>query len=326
MHPLENLTGATERDRETLFSAGTGPSTGQPAAHSGDASRAGSGADGTANRDNTRGSNPSASQATHVVCAIPARYASERLPGKPLRLIAGKPMIQHVVERVRSVPGVARTVVLTDDERIEETVRAFGAEVEMTPVDCKSGTDRIAWAARSWATPLSEAGEPLRQAVINVQGDEPLIDRSIVERIAQHLANHPDDEMVTAATPFSQSMIDSGAASDASKVKVVTDLAGKALYFSRSMIPFVRDGATAANKPRLHVGLYGYRLDVLEALAELAPTPLEQAESLEQLRALEHGISIRVLNTDHQAFGVDTEQDLARAEELLNPELSGANP
>ncbi len=252
---------------------------------------------------------------TQVVCAIPARFGSQRLPGKALRLIAGKPMIQHVAERVASATHVDRTVVLTDDERIVDAVKSFGCEVEMTPTDCASGTDRIAWAAKQWQLATNANGEPQELAVINVQGDEPMIDPALIGRVARHLLEHPDDEMVTVSTPFTQSMIKDGQAADPSNVKVVTDLEGRALYFSRSLIPNDRHQSGLA--PHLHVGLYGYRLDLLARLASLEPSPLEQIESLEQLRALENGISIRVLNTDQAAFGVDTEDDLERAEAIF---------
>ena len=254
---------------------------------------------------------------TLVVCAIPARFGSQRLPGKALRLIAGKPMIQHVAERVASAKHVDRTVVLTDDERIARAVESFGCEAEMTPEDCTSGTDRIAWAADRWAAPTDAQGAEQPLAVVNVQGDEPMIDPALVDQVARHLVEQPQDEMVTVSTPFTPAMIDQGQAADPSNVKVVTDLKGLALYFSRSLIPYDQECAGRLT-PQLHVGLYGYRRDVLARLAALEPTPLEQTESLEQLRALENGIRIRVLQTKHAAFGVDTESDLERAEAILS--------
>ena len=241
------------------------------------------------------------SQSGGIVGAIPARYASTRLPGKPLLRLAGKPMVQHVVERVARVPEIERTVVLTDDERIVEAVEAFGGEAEMTPEDCVSGTDRIAWAARNWSC----------RAVINVQGDEPLIDPHAVGRLARHLAEFPDCEMATLAAPLPVGRLD-----DPNAVKVVYAQDGRALYFSRAPIPHARRENEFA--PLLHVGIYGYRRDVLLRLAELAPTPLERAESLEQLRALEHGISIQVLRLEHVlAGGVDTPDDVAEIESIL---------
>lgn len=236
-----------------------------------------------------------------IVGAIPARFASTRLPGKPLLAIAGKPMVQHVVERVRRVPEIARVVVLTDDARIFDAVRAFGGEVELTPADCASGTDRIAFAARNWQA----------QAVINVQGDEPLIDPDAVGRLARHLTEHPEEEMATLAAP-----LPAGRFADPNAVKVVAAQDGRALYFSRAAIPHPRN--VGGVSPLLHVGIYGYRRDVLLRLAELAPSPLERTESLEQLRALEHGITIRVLRLHSVlAGGVDTAEDLAEAERLL---------
>ncbi len=240
-----------------------------------------------------------------IIGAIPARYASERLPGKPLRTLAGRPLIEHVVRRCQQAPGLARVVVLTDDERVAETVRGFGGECEMTPADCASGTDRIAHAARRWDA----------AAIVNIQGDEPLIDPDAVEAVAQHLASHPAEEMVTLAAPISDDDF-----ADPNVVKVVRDRRGYALYFSRAAIPYPRRAGAAERLA--HVGIYGYRRDVLMGLAALEPTPLERSESLEQLRALEHGIAIRVLEVASSEPGVDTPEDLARAEALLTGALS----
>lgn len=232
--------------------------------------------------------------------AIPARYGSTRLPGKPLLPIAGRPMIEHVYTRVARARGLDRVVVLTDDERIAEAVRSFGGEWEMTPGDCASGTDRIAWAARQWDA----------SAVINVQGDEPLIDPEGISRIAGHLAANPADAVVTLATPAEPGEMDNPNA-----VKVVLARDGSALYFSRSPIPYPRQSGGAA--PLKHLGIYGYQRDALLRLAGLPPTPLERSESLEQLRALENGIPIRVLVVDRGSFGVDTAEDLERVETIL---------
>jgi 3-deoxy-D-manno-octulosonate cytidylyltransferase len=234
------------------------------------------------------------------VGAIPARYGSTRLPGKPLLPIAGRPMIEHVYTRVARVPGLARVVVLTDDERIARAVEAFGGEWEMTPPDCASGTDRIAWAARHWDA----------AAVVNIQGDEPLIDPEAVSRVAEHLAAHPEDPVVTLATP---ALADEMGNPNAVKVVLARD--GSALYFSRSAIPYPRQEEGAA--PLKHLGIYGYQRDALLRLAGLAPTPLERSESLEQLRALENGIPIRVLVVERGSFGVDTAEDLERVEAIL---------
>lgn len=235
-----------------------------------------------------------------MVAAIPARYASTRLPGKALRLLAGRPIIQHVYERVCRAPGLARVVVLTDDRRVAEAVARFGGEWQMTPTDCPSGTDRIAWAAREWTA----------AAVVNIQGDEPLVDPGSVGRIAAHLLDRPFDAMVTLAVPAAR-----GELADPNAVKVVLDREGFALYFSRAPIPYRRGEAGAL--PLRHVGLYGYQRAALLELAALPPSPLEVTESLEQLRALEHGLRIRVLQAEGAAPGVDTPEDLARVEALL---------
>jgi 3-deoxy-manno-octulosonate cytidylyltransferase (CMP-KDO synthetase) len=232
-----------------------------------------------------------------LVAAIPARYASSRLPGKPLALLAGRPMIEHVYRRARAASGVDRVVVLTDDERIAAAVESFGGEAEMTPAACASGTDRIAWAAGSWRA----------RAVVNVQGDEPLIDPEAIGAVARHLLDHPGDPMVTLAAPATEEEKD-----DPNAVKVVRDRCGYALYFSRARVPHPRHGDEAPVWK--HIGVYGYQRATLLELAALAPTPLERCESLEQLRALEHGIAIRVLEVAGSEPGVDTEEDLARAE------------
>lgn len=236
-----------------------------------------------------------------VIGAIPARYASSRLSGKPLRSVAGRPLIEHVYRRASEAAQLDRVVVLTDDERIVQAVDNFGGSSELTPTDCASGTDRIAWAAKKW---------PGDSAVINIQGDEPLIDPEAIDRIAIHLREHPGDPVVTLATQ-------AGAEDESNPdvVKVVLDRRGYALYFSRSPIPFPRhsEAATALR----HVGIYGYQMEALRRLAELEPTLLERTESLEQLRALENGIAIRVMLVDHAWAGVDTMEDLQRVEALL---------
>jgi 3-deoxy-manno-octulosonate cytidylyltransferase (CMP-KDO synthetase) len=235
------------------------------------------------------------------VGAIPARFGSTRLPGKPLLPIAGRPMIEHVYGRVAQARGLARVVVLTDDERIARAVEAFGGEVEMTPPECASGTDRIAHAARGWSA----------AAVVNIQGDEPLIDPEAVSRLAEHLAGHPEDPVVTLAAPATLEELDNPNA-----VKVVLGLSGHALYFSRSPIPYPRNPGEG-DPPLKHLGIYGYQRAALLRLAELPPTPLERAESLEQLRALENGMAIRVLKIAAASPGVDTPDDLERVERIL---------
>jgi 3-deoxy-manno-octulosonate cytidylyltransferase (CMP-KDO synthetase) len=213
-------------------------------------------------------------------------------------------MIEHVYTRVARARGLDRVVVLTDDERIARAVEGFGGEWEMTPEDCASGTDRIAWAARRW-----DAG-----AVINIQGDEPLIDPEEISRIAEHLAAHPEDQVVTLATPATPEEM-----GNPNAVKVVLGLDGAALYFSRSAVPYQRQ--EGGFSPLKHLGIYGYQRDALLRLAALPPTPLERSESLEQLRALENGISIRVLVVDRASIGVDTAEDLERVERILMEKL-----
>jgi 3-deoxy-manno-octulosonate cytidylyltransferase (CMP-KDO synthetase) len=212
-------------------------------------------------------------------------------------------MIEHVYTRVARARGLDRVVVLTDDERIARAVEGFGGEVEMTPEDCASGTDRIAWAARRWDAAATAA-------VINIQGDEPLIDPEEVSRIAEHLAAHPGDPVVTLATPATAEEM-----ANPNAVKVVLARDGAALYFSRSPIPFPRSPGGFA--PLKHLGIYGYQREALLRLAGLPPTPLERSESLEQLRALENGIPIRVLIVERGSFGVDTAEDLERVEKIL---------
>ena len=239
------------------------------------------------------------------MCAIPARYDSQRLPGKVLLPLAGRPMIQHVYDRAASAERVDRVIVLTDDQRVVEVVEGFGGQVEVTPTDLASGTDRIAWAARHWT----------EEAIINVQGDEPMLDARLVTRIADHMRQHPDDQMVTAAAPA-----DPGDSDDPAKVKVVVDPEGHALYFSRAPIPYRAGdaGATGPPPPRLrHIGVYGYRRQTLLTLSRLPASRYEQCEKLEQLRALENGVPIRVLVTEHRGFGVDTQEDLSRAAKIL---------
>ncbi len=244
-----------------------------------------------------------------IVAAIPARYASIRLPGKALLPLAGRSMVEHVWRRATAAAGLERVVVLTDDARIARVVEGFGGEVEMSPTDCASGTDRIAWAARSWDC----------DGVVNVQGDEPMIDPDGISRIASHLASHPEDPVVTLAAAAEPGDLDTP-----SVVKVVLDRRGYALYFSRAPIPFPRLPGGAA--PLRHLGIYGYQRQALLELARLEPTPLERSESLEQLRALESGIAIRVLTGARPSWGVDTVADAAAMERRMTATLQGGDP
>ncbi len=241
-----------------------------------------------------------------TVGLIPARFASTRFPGKPLHLIAGRPLLQHVVERCRAAKCLHDVIVATDDLRIAEMATRF-VRVEMTRADHPSGTDRIAEAAARLDC----------DSVVNIQGDEPLIEPAVIDAVARALDDAP---MSTAATPLRHAE----EVANPNVVKVVTTLDGRALYFSRHTIPFLRDlkdpapAAALAAFPFLkHLGIYGYRRATLMALVGWTPSPLEQAEKLEQLRALEHGIAIRVVRTEHESIGVDVPSDVARVEAIL---------
>jgi len=241
-----------------------------------------------------------------IIGIIPARYASTRFPGKPLHPIAGKPLVQHVVERCREAQSLAEVMVATDDERIAKVAREF-CPVEMTRADHPSGTDRIAEVAARLDC----------DAVVNVQGDEPLIAPEVIDAVAGALI---DAEMTTAATPVNNI----SDYSDPNVVKVVVSAAGRALYFSRRTIPFVRDLAEESPEQQLaafpflkHLGIYGYQCQTLQRLVEYVPSPLEQAEKLEQLRALENGIEITVCQVEYEAIGVDVPEDVQRVEALL---------
>ena len=237
---------------------------------------------------------------------IPARYASTRFPGKPLHPIAGKPLIQHVVERCREASALADVIVATDDERIAKVAAEF-CTVEMTRADHSTGTDRIAEVAARLDC----------DAVVNVQGDEPLIASAVIDAVASALV---DAEMTTAATAVNNI----SELEDSNAVKVVVSATGRALYFSRRTIPFLRDLSEESPSQQLsafpflkHLGIYGYRRETLQRLVGFAPSPLEQAERLEQLRALENDIAIAVCKVDYDAIGVDVPEDVQRVEALL---------
>lgn len=241
-----------------------------------------------------------------VIGIIPSRYASSRLPGKPLKPIGGKPMIQRVYERAKLARHLHSVTVATDDERIARIVLAFGGNVVMTSPAHPSGTDRLAEAAAS-----SDA-----DIVVNIQGDQPFLDPLMIEEAVQPLLEDPALNMSTLMHPIAREED----LHDPAVVKVVVDLHGNALYFSRSLIPYPRQHVP--HNVYEHVGLYVYRRDFLIKLAALPPTVLEQIESLEQLRVLEHGYKLRVVETKvhdnaFSGFSVDTEQDLLRAEEML---------
>lgn len=237
-----------------------------------------------------------------AVAVIPARYASTRLPGKPLLDICGKPLIQRVWEVVSRVRRLDAVVVATDDARIADTVEAFDGKVCMTSPDCRSGSDRVREVAASLAADV----------YVNVQGDEPLLDPSAIETL---LAVFTRDESVQVATLCSR--ISEEQARSPHQVKVIRDHAGNALYFSRAPLPFVRDAAESAVFLG-HIGMYAYRADALRCFASLPPSPLEQAEKLEQLRFLQAGIPIRVLEAPPMGAGVDTPEDLERVRALVS--------
>ena len=244
-----------------------------------------------------------------VLGVIPARWGATRFPGKPLALIAGKPLVQRVWERARAAAKLDAVLIATDDERIANAARGFGAEVVMTSPDHPSGTDRIAEAARVFA---AERG-PVSH-VVNIQGDEPTIDPALIDVLAETLLADPTLDMVTAATPLH----DAAELRNPNCVKVVLARTGDALYFSRAPIPFFGAvDAAEAVRPLRHQGIYGYTSRFLADFVRWPPSPLEKAERLEQLRALENGARIRVVVTARESLGVDAPEDVARVEKVL---------
>ena len=235
-----------------------------------------------------------------VLCVIPARYASTRLPGKPLKDIAGKPMVVRVYERASQAGLVNETLVATDDERIKTAVEAAGGKAMLTRADHATGTDRLAEVAEAY---------PDVDLIVNVQGDEPLIDPGLIDELAGLFEGEPELAMATVKTEIE----DEAEQKNPNNVKVVCDKAGYALYFSRSLMPYPRKGGCPVYK---HIGIYAYRRDFLLHYAKMEPTPLEQAESLEQLRALENGYRIKVVETKSKFVGVDTVEDLERVNEI----------
>jgi 3-deoxy-manno-octulosonate cytidylyltransferase (CMP-KDO synthetase) len=242
-----------------------------------------------------------------IIGIIPARYASTRFPGKPLALIAGQSLIQRVVERCQQAQSLAEIVVATDDRRIAEAAGKF-CRVEMTRADHPSGSDRIAEVA------LRDRCD----AVVNIQGDEPLIDPAVIDAVASALA---DSEMSTAAALIRNP----DEYDNPNVVKVVVNSAGQALYFSRRTIPYLREAASRSVNEQLaafpflkHLGIYGYRRETLLRLVKFPVSPLEQAEKLEQLRALENGIPIAVVKVNYDSVGVDLPEDVKRVEDILN--------
>ena len=238
-----------------------------------------------------------------IVGIVPARYASTRFPGKLLALIAGKPLVQHVVERCQKAKLLSEVVVATDDARIADFAKKF-CRVEMTRAEHLTGTDRIAEAAARCTC----------DAVVNIQGDEPLIEPAVIDAVAGALAQN---EMTTAATPLKNP----AEYDNPNAVKVVVNAAGRALYFSRRTIPYLREAASGSVSEQLaafpflkHLGIYGYRRETLLRLVKFPVSPLENAEKLEQLRALENGIPIAVVKVNYDSVGVDTPEDVERVE------------
>ena len=236
-----------------------------------------------------------------ILCVIPARYASTRLPGKPLADIVGKPMIQHVYERSAQATIPQQVVVATDDEKVFQAVQQFGGKVVMTSSEHQTGTDRLAEVASKYAEV---------DVIINVQGDEPLIDPKVIDELAQEFLNDTALQMASV-----MSIMDTEDYQNPNAVKVVTDLNNNALYFSRSLLPYPRV-AGKANVYK-HIGIYAYKKDFLLKFAKLEPTPLEQSEWLEQLRALENGYKIKMIKTKSKFIGVDSIEDLQTVNELL---------
>jgi 3-deoxy-manno-octulosonate cytidylyltransferase (CMP-KDO synthetase) len=247
--------------------------------------------------------------AVKIIGIIPARFASTRFPGKPLAIIAGKPLLQRVVEQCQRARALSDVVVATDDERIYQAAQSF-CRVEMTRTDHPSGSDRIA----------EVAGRIACDAVVNIQGDEPLIDPAVIEAVAGALAR---DEMSTAATPVKNP----DEYDNPNVVKVVVNAAGHALYFSRRTIPYLREAANRPTSEQLaafpflkHLGIYGFRRETLLRLVNFPVSRLEHAEKLEQLRALDYGIAIAVVSVDYDSVGVDTPEDVAKVERLIHGE------
>jgi len=243
----------------------------------------------------------------NVMIVIPARYASTRFPGKPLAMIAGKSMIQRVWERCTAAAVSQRIVVATDDARIRDEVHRFGGEAMLTPEDLASGTERMAWVAAQCEADI----------FVNVQGDEPLLPPATIGAAVAALKRNATADIATAACPLTGKE----GISSPNVVKLVTDRDGFALYFSRAAIPFQRDAGNASGHIgvyRKHIGIYVFRRSALLRFAQLPPSPLEQLEKLEQLRALEHGMRIVVADVPVDSQAVDIPEDIALVEDMIN--------
>ncbi|MCK5595142.1 3-deoxy-manno-octulosonate cytidylyltransferase [bacterium] len=241
-----------------------------------------------------------------IVAVIPARYESTRLPGKALKDICGKPMIQHVYERVSSAKLIHRVIIATDDKRILSIVQKFGANVEMSPKSCKSGTDRIACVVKK----MPDISED--DIIINVQGDEPLIEPQAIEKLAETISEDSDIHMASLMTKI----FDINELTDPNVVKVVVDKDNFALYFSRSPIPFSRDKEKTDIFYK-HLGMYAYRKHFLLKYSQMPQTYLEKIEKLEQLRVLEHGYRIKMAETEFDSMSIDTPANLEKVLSLL---------
>ena len=249
------------------------------------------------------------SSTTTAVVVIPARYHSTRLPGKALAQIAGRPMIEHVYARAKEATSTIAVIVATDDMRIYDAVREFGGEARLTRAQHENGTERLAEVARSLSCDY----------IVNVQGDEPLIEPATIDVLLASVTKNPQIEMATIRCPITETK----EIADPNVVKVVVDQEGVALYFSRCPIPSNTAGASHTPVTYKHVGIYAYQRTSLLRLASLPPTPLEQAEHLEQLRALEHGYRIQTFEIEKSTIGVDTPDDLERVRRIFS---SGASP
>ena len=250
-------------------------------------------------------STPAPAPVAAATAVIPARYESTRLPGKPLADICGRPMIEHVYRRASAAVTIDRVIVATDDPRIADAVMAFGGDARLTRSDHRTGSDRLAEIARNLDADV----------IVNLQGDEPLVEPALIDRLVAALAGDPALEIATAGCPIT----DRAELASPHVVKVVVDTRGDALYFSRAPIPHRVDARAVTDTPlgSKHIGLYAWRRAALLALAATPPTPLERSERLEQLRALEAGLRMRVVATDADPIGVDTPDDLERVRRIV---------
>jgi 3-deoxy-manno-octulosonate cytidylyltransferase (CMP-KDO synthetase) len=238
------------------------------------------------------------------ICIIPSRYASTRLPGKPLADICGKPMVQRVYEQAIKAKKLESVVVAVDNPKVYDRVITFGGHAVMTREDHVNGTDRLAEAVSHF---------PDADVIVNVQGDEPLIAPDVIDGLCKAFEDDPTLQMATVAAPLKEEEYN-----EPSAVKVVLNLKDEAMYFSRSLIPYPRHEFHDSIRPYKHIGIYAYRRDFLLQYAGMAQTPAEQVESLEQLRVLENGYKIKVIKTEHEFIGIDTPDDLKRIREYFS--------